>query len=435
MNKPDSLQEAIVKRKAWIMFAVLALPYLLVYFHRVAPAVIADDLMADFNLSGAVLGNLAAIYFYVYTVMQVPAGVIADSLGSRKTVVAGMIISGLGTFVFSWSPYLAFAYFGRLLIGLGVSVIFVAFLKILSEWFYTHQFGFVSGLTLLIGNTGAMIAATPLAFSVAHWGWRMSFAVVGAISILAALLTLLFVRDRPEYVGLPSPNFAAGSRKKMTLSSIREGLKYVIANPHSWPPFFIFFGIYGSLMAFQGVWGVPYLMQHYGMERIDAASRLLFMAFGLAAGSPFAGLISDRLRSRKKPLLGFSTGFILCWIALIFWPGGKPPVGSLSVLFFVMGFSSAGFILIWACAKEVNPTAMSGSAMGLANMGGALGAAIVQPLFGWALDQKWDGVMHSGIRIYSLEAFRFAFIIQLIILILASLFVFVMRESYGGFDE
>lgn len=64
----------------------LALPDLLVYFHRVAPA---DKLMADFQLSGAVFGNLAAIYFYIYTLMQQPAGVISDTPGARKTAIIG----------------------------------------------------------------------------------------------------------------------------------------------------------------------------------------------------------------------------------------------------------------------------------------------------------------------------------------------------------
>ena len=64
-----------INKLAWLFFAILSLPYFMVYFHRVAPAVVADLLMAEFNLSGAVLGNLAAIYFYMYTVMQLPAGV------------------------------------------------------------------------------------------------------------------------------------------------------------------------------------------------------------------------------------------------------------------------------------------------------------------------------------------------------------------------
>ena len=111
---------------SWIIFSVLALPYLMVYFHRVAPAIVADLLMSDFALSGAVLGNLAAIYFYVYTLMQLPAGLLADSFGARRTVFLGMLVSGAGSIIFGWAPFLEIAYIGRIGVGFGVSVIFVS---------------------------------------------------------------------------------------------------------------------------------------------------------------------------------------------------------------------------------------------------------------------------------------------------------------------
>ena len=64
---PDVLQKR-TKNFGWYFFGIVSMSYLMVYFHRVAPAVVSDLLMAEFNLSGAVLGNLAAIYFYVYTI-------------------------------------------------------------------------------------------------------------------------------------------------------------------------------------------------------------------------------------------------------------------------------------------------------------------------------------------------------------------------------
>lgn len=422
---------ARTRQKAWMIFGVLSLPYLLVYFHRVAPAVMADKLMADFQLSGALLGNLAAIYFYVYTVMQLPSGVLSDTLGGRKTVFAGMLISGVGTIVFSLASVLWAAYLGRFCIGLGVSVVFVSILKIISEWFHESRFGMMSGITVLIGNTGAILAATPLALAVSMWGWRPSFMYVGMISIFAAIITLILVKDRPSDAGLPAPNGPMPSSKKANIQSVHYALTRVGSNPLSWPPFVVFFGIYGSLMAFQGVWGIPYLVQHYGMTRVRAASTLLAIAIGLAAGSPVVGAVSDLIKRRKLPLILCTLCYIFTWLPLLFWPGGKPSAGFLPVLFFIMGFSASGFILIWAYAKEVNSRSVSGSAMGLVNMGGILGAATLQPLLGWALDSRWGGLMEGGARYYPLAAYHFAFKIALIVLFVSWLFVFLMRESYG----
>jgi sugar phosphate permease len=84
----------------WSIFAILLLTYALVYFHRMAPGVVAEFLMADFNTTGARLGTLSAIYFFVYACMQLPSGVIADTLGTRTSIVWGNLIAGAGSLVF-----------------------------------------------------------------------------------------------------------------------------------------------------------------------------------------------------------------------------------------------------------------------------------------------------------------------------------------------
>ena len=114
------------------MFGVVSVPYLLVYFHRVAPAVVMDRLMDEFKGSGAVLGNLAAIYFYIYTLMQIPSGILADSWGPRRTITMGCVVSAGGSVLFGLAHSLPMAYAARFLVGLGVSVIFIPILKIIT---------------------------------------------------------------------------------------------------------------------------------------------------------------------------------------------------------------------------------------------------------------------------------------------------------------
>ncbi len=425
-------QETLQKKTqklAWLFFGIVSLSYIMVYFHRVAPAVVSDLLMSEFNLSGAVLGNLAAIYFYVYTLMQLPAGILSDSFGAKKTIFWGMLVSGVGSFIFAGSNILILAYVGRILIGFGVSVIFVSMLKIVTEWFSERQFGALSGISLFIGNLGAVFAATPFAYVVSIWGWRTSFAIIGGFSIFTGILALVLVKDRPAAIGLPSPNgVTVGTGVQMGLGDVIQGLGKVMKNPLSWPPFVVLFGLYGSLMAFQGIWGLPFLVQQYGMARFEAAFNLLIIAMGLVIGCPLAGFISDRIEKRKLPLMVSVFLYSICWIIMLAWPGGKPSVEILPVLFFFMGFFASGFVIIWSCTKEVNPLALSGCSIGLANMGGSLGAAVVQPLFGWALDKKWQGAMEEGVRIYPLEAWRFAFTLVVFILVSTALFGIFITE-------
>ena len=127
-------------RRRWLVWAVLAFCFAIVFFHRVSLAVVSDQLMAEFNLGAAALGNLGAVYFYVYTAMQIPSGILADTTGPRLTVTAGMLLAAMGAAVFALAQSLAVATAGRFLTGLGVSVVFVSVQKAQTFWSvsYTH---------------------------------------------------------------------------------------------------------------------------------------------------------------------------------------------------------------------------------------------------------------------------------------------------------
>ncbi|MFC1607334.1 MFS transporter, partial [Candidatus Latescibacterota bacterium] len=83
MTTHNSLKFEILRLS---IFLVFLLSYILVFFHRMAPGVASSDLMEAFNTTGTSLGALASMYFIIYAVMQLPSGVLADTLGVRKTV-------------------------------------------------------------------------------------------------------------------------------------------------------------------------------------------------------------------------------------------------------------------------------------------------------------------------------------------------------------
>ena len=202
-------------------------------------------MMADFKGTGAVLGNLSAIYFYIYTLMQIPSGLLADSLGPRRTIALGCMVSAVGSGLFGLANGLTMAYVGRFLVGLGVSIIFVPILKICTEWFDRKRFAAMSGLTLLVGNTGALLAATPPGSHGRPFGLAAAFIIIGVVGLLAAVLSYAVLRDRPADLNLPAPEGGSAENKRPTLGDALRGLKAVMANPRSWPPFFAFMGYTG----------------------------------------------------------------------------------------------------------------------------------------------------------------------------------------------
>ena len=190
----------------WVVWGCLAAAFFIVFFHRYSTAVVAEELMLALNLSGAQLSNLASMYFYAYALMQIPSGILADYLGPRRTAAYGMIAAALGSLLFGLATTAFMAYTGRLIVGVGVSVIFVSTLKVQSVWFKAREFAFISGLTAVVGNAGGISATVPLALTVVALGWRSAFWLTALVSMFIAALILLYVRDRPQDLNLPPQN-------------------------------------------------------------------------------------------------------------------------------------------------------------------------------------------------------------------------------------
>lgn len=388
------------QRVRWTAFGILVLAYMSVFFHRMAPGVVAGDLMRSFATSGAALGSLAAMYYYVYTAMQIPAGVLADTLGSRISVTVGSVVAGLGSILFGLAPDFETASAGRLLVGLGLSVVFVGLMRSNTVWFRDNQYGFISGLTLLLGNLGAILAAWPLAVLLAVLSWRQVFVVAGLLSLLLAVASFLFVRNRPEDAGFRSLREMQGQapaapREHHWLTDLRR----VLGTPAVWCCFLISFGATGALFAFAGLWGVPLLMDSFGLSRNQAAVYTTATLVGFAVGSFLWGSASDRLGRRRPILITSAAGACLVWLVLAVLPW-SPGAGAL-LLYGLLGVSTSGVVVTYAVAKEVSPPAVAGMAIAVANTGLFLGAAIAQPLFGGILDLTWDGRIIDGQRLYA----------------------------------
>ena len=367
---------------------------MLAFFHRLAPGAIAAELQQAFATSSASLGLLAATYFYIYFIMQVPSGILADTLGPRKIFTAGALVAGAGSVLFGLAPDFGVAVFGRFLVGLGVSVAFIAVLKLNAAWFLERQFATMTGLLMFTGNMGGLLSTAPLALVAAETSWRYVFVAAGGISILLAVLTWLFLRDNPRELGLPSMRQLEGKPEyPPAAENWREALKTVLANPRTWPGFLCHFGQIGAYLSWTGLWAIPYLRETQGMERQLAAwhTSLTIVCFALA--SLAVGVVSDRIGRRTPLMRGLGCVYALCWLPLL-WGGALPLAASLA-LFALMGISIAGATLVWSCAKEVNPPAFSGTSTSVVNTGGFLGPALLQPIVGLVLDVSSRGAAHS----------------------------------------
>ncbi|HQR46562.1 MAG TPA: MFS transporter, partial [Thermoanaerobaculia bacterium] len=236
-----------------------------------------------------------------------------------------------------------------------------------------------------------------------------------------AAVTWAVVRDRPPVASsLPLPRF-----------SMREGISSVWRNPKTWPMFFIFFGIYGTLMVFYGLWGVPYLRDVYGLSAAAAARAMSAVAIGVIVGAPLVGHLSDRVLARRRlPYALFTGAYAVLWGVLALRPAGLP-APALVPFCFLFGFSSSAMLLTWALAREVNRPRFSGIATATVNAGGFLGAAILQNAVGAILDARWAGAMENAARRYPASAYRAGFLLCFGAIAAAFLLISLVTETHA----
>ncbi len=391
----------------WLVWGIMVLSYGLVFFHSFSMGVVKPTLISEFSLSEQTFISIGNVYFYLYLLMQIPTGILSDALGSRITAFLGTMVAALGITIFSLADSIPFLYIGRSMVGLGTAVIFVSIIKLQSNWFRESEFGTITGLTCFIGVMGGALAQTPLALMVGKIGWRMSFRLIGFVSIVIAMLIFWIVRNKPEELGLTPVNKSLEGSTKQSIGDILKGVVKVFINPKTWPLFFMYAAFYGSYVVITGYYGTSFIMDVYGKSMIVATNYLIPSIVGAAVGSVFVGTISDKMRSRKVPMLAVGGLYILTWGALVFMGGGVLSEGMLSILMFMLGFGSCAYVISWPGVKEVNDPQYVGVSVAVANIGGFFGSIVI-PQMTASIIAKNQGVL-SNVELYQ-KAFFWVFV-------------------------
>ncbi|MCP4722990.1 MAG: MFS transporter [Desulfobacteraceae bacterium] len=400
----------------WVIFCLLAFGYLLVYFHRLCPAVVALDMQADLNTSGALLGFLAAAYFYPYALMQIPSGLLSDTWGPRKTITVFFALAGFSSIFLGMVGSLGLAILARILVGLGVAMLFVPTMKVITSWFKTEDFARMTGILMAVGGLGAYTAARPLAWLSDIIGWRGSFIVIGAVTIVLAAAIWFLVRNTPQDMGLPLVNKPVEDNPgKIKTIGLAQGIKIVLTSGPFWCLAAWFFFSFSIFFSFGGLWGGPYLMHVYGFSKAETGNILGMLALAMIVGGPFLSWLSDKVfRSRKKVIVLSSIITLCLTMPLAFFPDAmnKP---ALYLLCFLLGmFNSAIVVVAFTSTKELFPVEIAGTSVGLANLFPFLGGAVAPPILGAILEAQEKTA--TG---YSAEAYSKAFLLYVFCALIA----------------
>ena len=382
---------------------------------RVSPSVMVEELMRDFAVGGAVVGNLSALYFYGYAGMQIPVGLLLDRFGPRRLMTAAAGLVAVAALLFSWSQGLVGASVARFFIGAGCAFSLVGAMAVAGQWFPRRRFALLAGFAMMFGMTGGVFGQAPLRVAVDATDWRTTMAAVGIMGFGLMLATWVFVRDRWRGSG--------------NAGAVIRGFRRVAVNRETWLNAVAGLGATGPLLAFAGLWGVPYLQAVYEIDRVTAGTVTSVTFIGWGAGAPLIGWLSDRIGKRRGPLIAGLTLSALSLVAIVYLPG--IPLWGVGALCFGIGFGGSAQIVCYALVREHNPRRLSGTAIGMVNALVTGAGALFQPMIGWMLDLSWEGVLVDGARVYAVGAYNLAFSVLVAGCVIGILCAAAMRESSG----
>lgn len=405
---------------AWGIWLLSSLFMFYKYALEVSPSVMTKHLMADFHIDGAQLGNLAACYFYSYMIMQIPAGLLLDKFGPRRTTTIAISLCAVGAAFFGGAKTLFIAEIGRFLMGLGASFAALSCLKLIASWFPAKQFAFMAGLMMTLGMLGAVGGQAPLSAFIEMMGWRNAIYLIALIGFILAALFWLVVRNAPAH----HVAYRVTPQRISVLASCKE----VFRNPQGWW-LSLYSGLaFAPISVFGGLWGVPFLAQYYGLTHTAAANHVSMIFIGFAVGAPIFGWLSDYI-GRRKIVMVIGTALAAAFSILVL---AMPPMPLivLSCIMFFFGFSISSFLLCFTMIREINPPILAATAVGFMNAFDALFGAVSDPLTGKFLDMGWQGAMEAGARLFPTSVYRLALMTLPAFLVIATFCLAFIKDTF-----
>lgn len=415
------MQKKPASALAVIICTLAAMFYLYEFILQVAPSVMTNELMQDLNLTAAGLGAMSAFYYYAYTPMQLPAGLLYDRFGPRLLLTIATLICAIGAFFFSYAHNAIFASVGRFLLGIGSAFSFIGALVLVARWFPPKYFALFAGIVQLMSSLGAVVGEAPLAAAVATWGWRSTINYVAIIGIILAILLWLIVRDHPNgsVVNHATDN-QEGELKRLVI---------VCGNTQTWFIGLYTFSVWAPVVIFAALWGVPFLVAVYGLSTTVASAACSMIWLGIGIGSPVMGWWSDHIQRRCSPLTLCALMGLLSVVIVVY--SSALPLPILFILLFLFGWAAAGQSLSFGMVKDINHASRAGTAIGFNNMATVAGGALFQPLVGFLLSWHWSGTMQGTVPVYSPADYRIALLVLPFCYVVAGITSkFFLRETY-----
>lgn len=377
-------------------------------FLQLSSGVVIGSIMHEMQLSAFTAGLLSSMLYVIYTLLQIPVGLLFDRKSSRVLMTVTAMLCSLGCLLFASSHTLLGLFLGRSLIGAGSSFAFVGLSHLLRQYFPLRQFAFMIGLSETLGFTTTVIGMIGMGTFISHWGWRGFIQGAGVVGFFIAYLCWAVI-----------PNHALV--KKIPLAQAKKQLMTIFVNKAAWING-LFVGLSFTIVtAFGALWAVPFIQVklHSDLKEASVVSALFFL--GTAFSCPLFGFLSAQCK-RRRPLILSSclstAGFLLL---LLYLPTNNHTL--VATLMFIIGLCCGAYMLAYSIANELAPAGSLSTCAGFTNMLAVLITPLLQPFIGYLIDRGHET------DLYNLADYQRALLTIPLSLLLASVLAYFLPEK------
>ena len=398
-------------RYSLVILSTVCVTYFIENFLRSAPSALTPLLVNELSITRGMAGILISSFSLTYGVMQIPSGFLSVTLGPRRTIITFTVFSLLGVTLFYLGQTFEMLIIAQILIGLGFSVFYINAINLVSQWFPPKRRASAIGILSASSGLGnfASYIGFPLSVTFAG-GWRLLYLYCIIILLVNFVANFFIIRNSPdEGSSYSKPSNGPNRRSIVELLGRREIypilVGYVLAC-FSW----IFLS-----------WLPKLLVDTVGMSYLEAG---LVSSMATIAGIPgciAVAVISDRLKSRKLPLIVFSVCYTIILTIFLFLPRGTPLIFN-AIIATALGFATSLWVLSFSMIPEVLPRDMAGMGLGLMNALGTLGFTLFTPIYGALIDVFGSYVFSNALILLGAAS-------------MTAIYIIFMRETYGGLKK
>ncbi|NBX84950.1 MAG: MFS transporter [Gammaproteobacteria bacterium] len=389
---------------------------------RIIPGILQSELSVHFgHISAAMFGQISALYYFAYSPMQLPVGMLMDRFGPRRLLTIACACCCLGSYMFAYETWLPLVGFGRFLVGFGSSFAFVGVLTLSTMWLPKELFSLFAGIMTTLSMLGNVYAEMKITKATQTLG--LNAVLMGAVLIGAILTLVIFAsaRDNKEYM----------QQHKTSLKPFFKEVFQILSSFKVWMVGLIGACLYTSLSVFGELWGQTYLEQAHQLTKTQSAHTMSMLFIGWAIGAPLSGYLSDKFANRVMPLFLGAIGGLISIYTVLYVEHLSYTILNMMILFY--GIFTSTEIIVFVMGKEISKTRISGTVFAVINMIVTLLGAVLQPTVGWILDLFGHRCLTEGHYVYQIADYQKALSVLPLSMVLVILLCFIFKEPKKHF--